>query len=137
MTKEEEQPEEQSTILTSDQKNKVLLIDGIIRMNKDYIREALEVQETLTLEALYKAEQLRINAAEKPEPKAGFISAPISKKPIPSKKENVKPEEYRFNSLEVFKPQYTPVERLNKFDDSCEVFSLRVHTDPRLPEWKL
>lgn len=135
--KEEEQP------LTIEDKNKLLLIDNIIRMNSDYTTEVLEKADIPTLEALYEAERIRENALKK-IPVPSFIKAPIKHTPETTKtdkKENTDPdsEEFKFNALEVFKPQYIHPSRLknNKEHESCEIFTMRVNANPKHPEWQV
>ena len=121
-----------------------LLIDGIVRMNSMYDPNELAEQDELVLEALYKAEQIRENSnnkKKKENEKPTFLTAPIKRQELPKKKQNKDPNaddiQFKFNSMEIFKPQYIHRSRLRKFEDGCEILSMRVHLDPRLPEWKL
>ena len=134
--KEDEQP------LTIEAKNKLLLIDNLIRMNSDLKREELEAADIPTLEALYSAEKIRENS-RKEEPKPTFIKAPIKHTP-PSiktdKKENKNTDEVsKFNTFEVFKPQYIHPARLknNKFSEDSEILTMRVNVNPKFPEWQV
>ena len=134
--KDKEQP------LTIEAKNKLLLTDSLIRMNGDLKLEELEVADIPTLEALYNAEKIRENI-KKEEPKPTFIKAPIKHTP-PSiktdKKENAEPDEgSKFNTFEVFKPQYIHPARLKncKFSDEAEILTMRVNVNPKFPEWQV
>lgn len=135
--KEEEHP------LTIEDKNKLLLIDNIIRMNSDYTSEILEKADIPTLEALYESERLRENSKKKtPEPT--FIKAPIKHTPATTKidkKENTDPDsdEFKFNALEVFKPQYIHPSRLknSRWDENSEILTMRVNANPKHPEWQV
>lgn len=140
MGKEDEEKEQPLTI---EAKNKLLLIDNIIRMNSDYKSEALEKADIPTLEALYEAEKLRENA-KKEEPKPTFIKAPIKHTPTPDKtdkKQNqeVDQDEFKFNTFEVFKPQYIHPYRLknSKISEDAEILTMRVNVNPKFPEWQV
>lgn len=134
--KEDEQP------LTIEAKNKLLLIDNLVRMNSDLKLEELEGADIPTLEALYNAEKIRENIKKK-EPKPTFIKAPIKHTPPATKtdkKENKKGEEVsKFNTFEVFKPQYIHPARLNncKFSEDAEILTMRVNVNPKFPEWQV
>ena len=135
--KEEEQP------LTIEAKNKLLLIDNLVRMNSDYKSEALEKASIPALEALYEAEKLKENSAKK-EPEPTFIKAPIKHTPTATKtekKENqeMDKDEFKFNTFEVFKPQYIHPSRLNncRMDENSEILTMRVNVNPKFPEWQV
>lgn len=139
MGNENETPSEQP--LTSDDKNRILLIESLKRMNSDLKDEDLEKANNLTLEALYNAEKIKANSV-KEEPKPSFIKAPISHTPPVTKtekKENKTDEEARFNALEVFKPQYIDPSRLvaNKVNEDCEILTMRVNANPKFPEYQV
>ena len=135
--KDKEQP------LTIEAKNKLLLIDNIVRMNSDYTLEELETADIPTLEALYQAEKIREKANKKEDPKPTFIKAPIKHKPADikiEKKENQEKEEKgKFNTFEVFKPQYIHPARLvnNKFSEDSEILTMRTNINPKFPEWQV
>lgn len=140
MGKDKEDPEHEQP-LTLEQKNKLLLIDTLIRMNNDYKAEALEKASIPSLEALYEAERIRENSKKK-DPEPTFIKAPIKHTPDTAKiekKENKKEDEVKFNALEVFKPQYIDPLRLRSslFDENCEVLTMRVNVNPEFPEWQV
>ena len=135
--------EEKEQPLTIEDKNKLLLIDNIIRMNSDYKVEVLEKATIPTLEALYEAEKIKENSKKK-EPVASFIKAPIKHTPDTvktDKKENAdtEDEEFKFNALEVFKPQYIHPSRLKncRVDESSEILTMRVNANPKFPEWQV
>lgn len=141
MGKEDEDKEQPLTI---EDKNKLLLIDNIIRMNSDYKLEDLGKANIPTLEALYEAEKLREQSLEKEAPKATFIKAPIKHTPDTvktDKKENAdtEDEEFRFNALEVFKPQYIHPSRLKncRETENSEILTMRVNANPKHPEWQV
>lgn len=125
--------------LTSDDKNRILLIESLIRMNSAYKVEALEKKDSIMLEALYEAEKSRANS--KPEaPKPSFLKAPIAHKEPATKiekKENSEPAEFRFNALEVFKRQYVDPSRLKKYEPNCTILTMRVNANPKYPEWQV
>ena len=136
--KEDEQP------LTIEAKNKLLLIDTIIRMNSDFKAEVLEKAEIPTLEALYESEKIREKANKKEEPKPTFIKAPIKHTPVApktDKKEKTKDDDgkIKFNTFEVFKPQYIHPARLvnNKFSEESEILTMRININPKFPEWQV
>jgi len=137
-----EDKEEEQT-LTIEAKNKLLLIDNLIRMNSDYNREKLEKASIPALEALYEAEKLKENS-KKEEPEPTFIKAPIKHTPTPNKtekKENQEPEpeEFKFNTFEVFKQQYIHPSRLKncRMTEESEILTMRVNVDPKFPEWQV
>jgi hypothetical protein len=144
MGKDKEEPSEEPT-LTLEDKNKLLLIESIIRMNAMYETEALEKSSIPSLEALYEAEKLRENADKKKntEPKPSFMKAPIKHTPDitkTEKKKNKAPDDKPvFNALEVFKSQYIDPTRLQncRVDDTAEILTMRVNANPKFPEWQV
>lgn len=136
-----DEPDEQP--LTDADKNKILMIESLVRMNSDYKTEDLEKASVPALEALYEAEKLKENSRKK-EVKPSFMKAPIKHTPptIPTaKKENTDPDatDFKFNSFEVFKQQYIHPTRLKncKISEESEILTMRVNANPKFPEWQV
>lgn len=142
MGNKDEKPGEEQP-LTVEDKNKLLLIDNIIRMNSNYKSEALEKASIPALEALYEAEKIKENS-EKKDPEPTFIKAPIKHTPSSvktDKKQNQEADqdEFVFNALEVFKQQYIHPSRLKNclFHEDAEILTMRVNANPKFPEWQV
>jgi len=123
-----EQTEEQK--LQAKYRNSV--VAEVKRLNANYI--GLEEMPIESLEALKNMELQKLNA--KPEPEFKNLKQPI-KEPDTKEVKNEAPEVARFNRLQIFHSQYTPVANMPKYKENCEIFTMMVNPDPRWPEWQV
>lgn len=68
-----------------------------------------------------------------------FIVAPIKKKETTPKtdiKENLAGNS-KFNGLQVFHSQYGDVSTMRSYDKTCQILTMRIDPDPRMPEWQV
>lgn len=128
-TKTEEQSE--SEIQARYQRS---LVAELKRLNSSY--KGLEESSIETLEALKQMELERLNSNQsKPKP-----FTPVGKKQVVSDTKEVKNEELesrKFNRLQMFHAQYTPISTMPKWKENCTILGMAVNADPRWPEWQV
>ena len=111
------------------------LINEVKRLNANYT--GLEDMTIETLEALKKMELEKVKK-DNIKPKPTFQSIKTPKTDVdPQRVENSEPEVRRFNRLQIFHPQFTPIETMPTYKKNNTIFTMMIHPDPRYPEWQV
>lgn len=111
------------------------LVKEIKRLNTHYNNiEEMDIQVLETIKEM-ELEKLK-KANEQPKPTFQTIK---KGQPQPDAKEvkNEAPTQLKFNRLQIFHPQFTPVENMHKYKENCTIFTMMINPDPRFPEWQV
>lgn len=110
------------------------LVSELKRLNASY--QGLEEMTLETLEALKTMELKKIENAKAKPTTFQNIRKP-QETPDTKEVKNEQPSTAKFNRLQVFHPQYTPIEKMNTWKENCTIFTMMVNPDPRFPEWQV